>query len=138
MPLGVACVFRLEVIGLVLSRVGGVRILALGGRLAPREDRLLVYCGCWCCFVCDFRAFNAERWKTARGDDGNLSIEYGLWRRKCFRQGRAVFCGGFEALGFGLVQVVGLRLDQGGRSCRRWMAKLGRWLCSLGILQNNF
>lgn len=32
----------------------------------------------------------------------------------------------FEALGFGLVQVVGLRLDQGGRSCRRWMAKFGR------------
>lgn len=49
-----------------------------------------------------------------------------------------MFCDGFEALGFGLVQVVGLRLDQGGRSCRRWMAKLGRWLCSLGILQNNF
>lgn len=45
---------------------------------------------------------------------------------------------GFEALGFGLVQVVGLLLDQGDRSCRRWMAKLGRWLCSLGILQNNF
>ena len=110
----------------------------MGGRLAPGEDRLLADCGRWCCFVCDFMAFNAERWKTARGDDGYLSIEYGLWRRKCFRQGRAVFCGGFEALGFGLVQVVGLRLDQGGRSCRRWMAKLGRWLCSPVILQNNF
>ena len=83
-------------------------------------------------------AFNAESRKAARGDDGNLSIEYALWRRMRFRQGRAVFCGGFEALGFGLVQVVGLRLDQGDRSCRRWMAKLGRWLCSLGILQNNF
>ena len=28
--------------------------------------------------------FNAERRKAARGDDGYLSIEYGLWRRKFF------------------------------------------------------
>ena len=84
MPLGIACVFWLEVIELVLSRVGGVRILALGGRLAPRENRLLVYCGRRCCFACNFIAFNAERRKAARGDDGYLSIEYGLWRRKFF------------------------------------------------------
>lgn len=56
----------------------------IGRALAPRESRELVYCGRWCCFACNFRAFNAERWKTARGDDGYLSIEYGLWRRKFF------------------------------------------------------
>ena len=44
----------------------------------------------------------------------------------------------FEALGFGLVQVVGLRLDQGDRGCRRWMAKLGRLAMQSGDFAEQF
>ena len=42
-------------------------------------------------------AFNAERRKAARGDDGYLSIEYGLWRRKFLN----TVCGGASSFEIG-------------------------------------
>lgn len=87
----------LKLSDLLLAVFGGA-YPGVGWAARATEDRLLVYCGPWCCFACNFRAFNAERRKTARGDDGNLSIEYGLWRRKCFRQGARCFAAGLKSL----------------------------------------